>query len=863
VLDRLRAGARHALLGWVTIVTRWPARVLALALLLTALALIFTVRELGIDTSTTDMISAEVPFRQSDIAFKEAFPAFRDPIVVVIDGTTPEQAERAAEDLAAALEADRAHFSAVRLPGAEPFFRTHGLLFLDVEELADLADRLAVAQPLLAALAEDPTLDGLARFVALATGEAGAALPEELDEIFTAMADVVRAQLEDRPAQFSWQRLLTPEGQTSTSRRLLLALPRLDHTSLAPAADAIEALRAHAEALGVTDAAGLELRLTGSPVLDQEELESVASGTLVAATLTTVGVTVLLIWGLGSWRLILATLVMLASGLILTAAFATLAIGRLNLISVAFAVLFVGLGVDFGIHLALRYREALRSVGDTPAALRNAVAGVGGPLSLSALCAALGFLAFAPTDYRGLAELGVIAAAGMAIAWAASLTLMPALLTLLPLLSRQAGRNRAPVRLGWIDRVKWPLLVVAGLAALGAALLLPRVAFDFNPLRLKDPESESVATFLDLAEDPATSPYEINVLAPDLARADELAARLERLELVDQAITLESFVPAEQEEKLEIVDSLAFYLGPVLAAPIDPETLSAEERRDALERLRESLAKAEGPGAARLEEALAGIAETADDGAAALAELERRLTGTLAQTLERLRDALRAAPVDLESLPGSLRAQWLAGTGEARILVRPAIPITDNADLARFARAVLAVAPAATGTPVIITEAGRAVIGAFAEASVIALVLITAVLAVVLRRLGDVLLVLAPLGLAVLFTAASTVLLDLQINFANVIVLPLLLGLGVSGALHIVMRRRQQPDEAGLLASSTPRAVLFSALTTIASFGSLAVSDHRGLASMGLLLTVAILWSLLCTLVVLPSMLVAMRPRRR
>jgi hypothetical protein len=217
-------------------------------------------------------------------------------------------------------------------------------------------------------------------------------------------------------------------------------------------------------------------------------------------------------------------------------------------------------------------------------------------------------------------------------------------------------------------------------------------------------------------------------------------------------------------------------------------------------------------------------------------------------------------------LPPSLRERWLNAEGQARIQVRPAADVTDNAALQAFALAVLELAPHATGTPVIVMGGGDAVVGAFQEASWLALALITLLLVVVLGRLRDILLVLVPLGLAVLFTAASAVALGLRLNFANVIVLPLLLGLGVSGAIHVVMRWREEAEPERVAATSTPRAVLFSALTTIASFGSLALSRHLGLASMGLLLTIAILWSLFCTLVVLPSVMALMgkaRPGKR
>jgi hypothetical protein len=233
--------------------------------------------------------------------------------------------------------------------------------------------------------------------------------------------------------------------------------------------------------------------------------------------------------------------------------------------------------------------------------------------------------------------------------------------------------------------------------------------------------------------------------------------------------------------------------------------------------------------------------------------------GLLPVLLGDLRQALDAAPVGLADLPADLRDQWLTPDGRARILVRPAWQIDSNKELRAFAEAVLTEVPYATGAPIVVFEGGNAVVHAFEQASLLALALIAALLAFVMRNLRDIFLVVAPIVLAALLTAASAVLLGVSLNFANVIVVPLLIGLGVSGSIHVVMRQRQHGD---IIGTSTPRAVVFSGLTTIASFGALALSNHLGLASMGLLLTIAILWSLVCTLVVLPAMLVASSRQR-
>jgi hopanoid biosynthesis associated RND transporter like protein HpnN len=844
--------------------THHPGLVLASVLLLVVASLIYGATSLRINTDTTDMISADVPFRQNHLALKSAFPAFQETIVAVIDGENAEASEEAAKALASAMIAADGLFDHVDVLGSDPFFERNGLLYLDIDALAALSDNLAEAQPLLAALAADPNLLGLADFLTLVLEERGDdQLPERLERLFAQIADVVDAANEARPKTLSWMDQLDQERLRGGTRRLLIAEPAIDYGSLAPAATAIATTRELAREMGINVEGGPSMRLTGSAVIEHEELQTVSSGAVWAGILATAGVTLLLVVGLGSIRLIAATLLTLLAGLIMTGGLATLLIGQLNLISVTFAVLFVGLGVDFGIHLCLRYKEEIEHGLVHQDALGQTVQALFRPLSLSAICAGLGFIAFVPTDYRGLAELGIISATGMAVAWSTSLVLLPSLLQLMPLKARPKEAQGPASGASWTERHASSILGLAVIAAVCSAPMLPRVSFDFNPLNLKDPNSESVATFLDLERNPDTASNIINVLAADLEEAENLAATLRATPGIGDVITLSSFVPKDQPDKLSIIDDMAFFLGSL--TPATDRTTSDGERQAALDGLMTALEKsAPEPNSAEnhLLESLRGFTADADDRSdVRLLDLEARLTGYLPNLLNRLDQALQASEVSLESLPSNLREDWVNDSGQAKVMARPAVGIQDNQALQRFADAALQATPRATGTPIIITEAGRVVVGAFIEASVIALSLIIVVLIVVLRRLIDVVLVLVPLTLAILFTAGSSVLLGLELNFANVIVLPLLLGLGVSGAIHVVSRRRaMQAEGAATGPVSTPRAVLFSALTTIASFGSLAVSPHLGMASMGLLLTVAILWSLVCTLIILPALFQLIEP---
>ena len=328
------------------------------------------------------------------------------------------------------------------------------------------------------------------------------------------------------------------------------------------------------------------MRLTGSIPLADEEFGTLAQVFLLNSILTVAGVALLLWLALRSVRIIFAILLTLVVGLGITAAFGLLAVGPYNPISLAFAVLFIGLGVDFGIQFAVRYRAERHSRGQLREALVAAGAGVGGSIALATASIAAGFYAFLPTDYTGVSELGLIAGTGMLVAFVLSLTLLPALLSLL----RPRGEAgeigyhwMAPLDRFLIHRRRL-VLTFAGILALGFATLLPRLSFDFNPLNLRSPKTESVATILDLMKDRSTSPYTIEVLAPSLAGAQKEAERLAKLPEVAQVITLASFVPKDQDAKLALIQDATMLIGPTLEpdeikpAPTDKEVVASLRR---------------------------------------------------------------------------------------------------------------------------------------------------------------------------------------------------------------------------------------------------------------------------------------------
>ena len=592
VIEAVTSSFRRLLVRWVDFCRRSAAGVAIAAVIASLGAGVFVATNMRINTDTSDMLSPELPFRRNASALSEAFPQFSDNIVVVVDGDNADLADDAADALAERMRRRPEVFGEVFDPAGHPFFRRNGLLYLDTDDLEDLADRLAQAQPFLGTLWRDPSLGGLFAMLEKAIDEGLAGdgdMAIDVTAVLDAVSLVVTAQAEGRFANLSWRHLMSGEDDAA-ARRLLLIQPRLDFGSLRPAAAAMAAVRGLAAEMGLDQLHGVRVRLTGSAALSHEELKSVQEGMGLAALLSLSLVVTLLLSGLGSARLTGAILATLVMGLVWTSAFALGAVGQLNLISVAFAILFIGLSVDFGIHFGLRYKEDIDAGGAHAAALQEAASGIGGALTLCAVAAAIGFFSFLPTDYLGLAELGLIAGVGMFVALFANLTVLPALLTLLPPRPKAPRTERRRPRLQPFIRAH-PRAVAWGALAVGlaAAALVPEVRFDFDPFNLKDPETESASTLSDLMEDSRTSPYAIVVLAPDLEAATALGARVAALPEVDSVETLADLVPDDQEEKLDIIADMAFFLTPALGEGRRADAPDPGHNRAALARLEEKL----------------------------------------------------------------------------------------------------------------------------------------------------------------------------------------------------------------------------------------------------------------------------------
>ena len=862
---------------WVAASVRNARLVVGIALVVTVAAGAFAALELGINSDNVRLIAEDLPSRRNHEAFARLFPNLENALLVVIDAKTPELARETANALVEGIDRDPEHFAEAYMPGGGDFFEVHGLLYRSLDELDTFADQMSRLQPIIAALEQDPSVANLAALVAdgleqTTTGGARGAEPADWAMILDSVGDATVAVYAEFPLALSWEQLLLRGSAVEVdTRRIVVVHPILDFSSFLAAGRAMERIREIADDVGIDASQGVRLRITGNPALNYEEMIGLGWDLGLGGVICFFFVIGALVRALRSFRLVVAAVTTLLVGLVWTAGLAALLVGHLSLVSASFAILFIGLGVDFAIHLGMAYAANVRAGAANEAALRGAAESVGASLAICTVTTATGFFVFVPTDYLGVAELGMIAGTGMLVIFGLTMTLLPALLSAWLHVRPGEIRKELHFRTTWwrvFDR--HPRVVVGAAAVLLAVGLaaLPRARFDVNVVDMRDPTTESVQAFNDLlAQSGAMSPWFVNSVVESLDAVPARAAEFEALESVSHTLSLNDYVPPDQDEKLDVLEDLAFLMdAPPLAVGDAPGGTFAEQV-SALRALHEvlgdpSLATSRSELQASIElldERLAVFLDRVardDDPAGALARLDEVLLSGFPEQIRRLKAAINTDAIDAEELPPELVARMLTTDGRARIQVFPRDDLSDEAAFTRFTDEVTHIDPQAAGVAVNLVGFGRATRASFQQALVSAVALVTVMLALLWRHPRPVSLVLAPLLLSSVLTVTMMVALDVPFSFANVVVIPLLLGIGVDSGIHLVHRAellRESDDD--LMDSTTARAVFYSAVTTTISFGTLALSSHRGVASLGVVLAIGMVLTVLANLIVLPSLI--------
>lgn len=870
---------------WAQGARRLGRLVTAIFLIATLAAGWYAVENLKVNTDTTDMLDANLPFQQRAQQLKDAFPQIKNELSIIVRAPTIDEADAFAQALHDRLNQRGDIVSGTYSAAQDPFFQNNGLLFLSESKLESQLSNLTRASGLIEDLINNPGIDNL--FSTLAENDSLAARSDlgqdTLTTIYEDLAEVVETALDGGSAPFSWRGVLTEETPPPGGyMRIVNTTPVADYSRIQPIKPALEGIRAEIDALTPKFDGRVTALVTGSLALRGEELESVTEGISQSFAVSLVLVSILLLLAYRSLYVSVLTVVALIITLVLTSAYAAFAYTELNLVSIAFTVLLVGLGLDFSIHFLLHVQEYRASGKSLKVAMNKTMREVGGGMALAAPTTALAFFSFLPTRFDGIAQLGAVAGVGVLVAFFVSITFLPAAMGVAP--SAVPKRKIGTVRRGFslIHRIAIPIAVVASLLGVAALTLLPKARFDADPMALRSVKAESVIAFNMLFDDEDTVPYRLTRLVDSETAVRETVTKAEKIETVRDTRSLLDFVPQNQDDKLELIDfaagSLAFVLTKQPAERTTPPTGSGVD--DLVAQLEDSLtrpdlASEDRAARERLAEALQNVQRRRRGGdivrpdTALLPALDDLVFAYWPDLVRLLQAQFNADYVDIDTLPEAIVKRYRTDDGVWRVDLLPAEDVREPQFLTRYVDSAAAIFPDIAGGAIQWEKAGRIIAESMLQASLLALVVIGAVLFIVVRRASTVFLMLFPLALAAVLTIATGVVFDVPFNYANVIVLPLLMGIGIDSGIHLVLRQQKVERRsargqavASVYGTATPRAVLFSAMTTVGSFGSLMLSEHRGTASMGQLLSIAIAYTLVCTLIVLPAVF-RVRDQRR
>jgi uncharacterized protein len=865
---------------WGVWTLRHPFLVLTVVITLAYFAMQYTSNNLSINTDTAELIAPDAPFQQNRRKFEKAFSQDMHTLLLVVESDNQELTKSATKRLGRLLNADKDNFETVYIPNENEFFRQNGLLYLDPQDLQTISANLAQAQPFIGRISEQPNLTGFLSIFedALKTENKDQTVPIDLPELIEKVSRSLHKRINGENTLLSWEELIA-EKKLSVSHSkngFVIVLPKFDYSQIRPAESAIESIRKAVEKIQDPNLPAVKVWVTGEVGLEDDELLGMSTGTFNASIFSIVLVLFILLVAYRSVLLSTATLIALALGMIFCGAFAAFSVKQLNLISIAFAVSNIGLGVEYAIHFCLRYRDNLVHHISRERALHSTLMSTSPSLLLCAGTTAIGLYSFIPTDYKGVSELGLLAGTSLFICLIVTLIALPALLKIIPLTvsPSKVGKTPETETLASVSEkmakltihFAKPITIVAGVMAIISIALVFKVETDFNPINLRDPNTESVIAFKNLMKDRETSPMTLTVLVKNEKETKELQQKLAAVDSVDKTISLYDFMPADQEEKLMIIEDMAMVLGsqahsfPALKADADPIPginnlikviddvlpLKTDTREiDVLKAFKKEL-----------QDILLELATRQEpDRREFIEKIQTTLLGTLPSAMNELYASFDAKEIKLEDIPADIKDRWLSKDGLYRIQILPKKDLNNLAYLQEFITDVQAVAPDTTDLPIMYWESMKEVISAFKQAILIALVAIALLLFTIRRNITDTLLVMTPLLLAGLYTMASTVLTQTPINFANIIALPLLLGLGVDNGIHMVEKLHHSiSEDQNIYQSSTARAMFYGALTTASSFAGLAFSPHQGIASMGLIITMGIFWIMTCTFVILPAL---------
>ena len=897
-------------------VSRNPRAILVVAFLLSVISVLYTKHSMEYLTGRDDLMPKNRQFFLNNAAYNREFGG-PDDIVVVMESDDREQAALFGERLEKALRKEKKQFSDLFFPGGLPFFRKNGLLFMPLADIQALRKNLLMAQPALKALAAAPSVQTLFTYL---TGEMDAcltgdrSLPHEQERL--ARISFMLEKLDIGFTSFSKGGMtnlslegffLGSGGEESAFARagrmqILTVSPVKSSGSFVPAEEGIATVRREIDALKkLPEFKGVTVGMTGVPVLEHEEMTTSERDITVATVVSLILTVLLLLVAFRGLATMLAAMISLGVAICLSFGFATLAVGHLNILSMVFAIMLIGIGIEYGIQVVLRYKEELALGKDEEEAIGEGLSRNIWAIIMAASTVAAAFLTFIATDFKGISELGIIAGGGVAICVLVTFTVLPAILVVMGRRKErktalggttqapgsrhealggsnpesgagccESGRAPSAQRLEPIFNHPKTVLVLTLVLCLASLYPVSRMSFDYNLMNLQAKGLESVIYAYKLMRSAENSGYFAVTMANTLAEARETTKRLEALPEVDHVVSMLTFIPDQQVEKLAVLAELRKELGEVKPVPYEEDLKVMElptvfeNFHDRVEKLSKLLAdekraeaKPVGKFLVTLDTFFKKLEKEKDNNAVGmLRDFQGGMFASLPQKIGMLRDSLNAAPVTEADIPRELRERFVGKTGKFALQIAPKKEIFDRAPLEAYLKAVRSVAPAAAGEPVMVYESMTIMRESYESAFIYAFIAIVAILLLAFRSLIYAAIGLVPLVVGLLFMVAGMKLCGISFNSANIIVLPLILGIAVDSGIYIINRFRREDETAmEVVTRSTGLGVIYNTLTIMASFGALMVAHHQGVFSIGAVMSLGMIACQFAFILVLPAIL--------
>jgi hopanoid biosynthesis associated RND transporter like protein HpnN len=871
---------------------KYSFSVIAVSLILAALSMWVTLEKLTFKTGRGDLVAKDLPYVQRHAAYRQEFDDF-DGMIVVVEGDDPGQKKNFAEALAEKFNSRPEVFSDVFYKIDTSYFKDKGLLFLDPEDLAELFQKISDRQQFLEDVNASPNLDQLLKSInaEISSGMVDTLMSDFLGTgngkkddsadlgLLISLLKQMTAHLEDKDAAYQspWASFFTGNEETLKEQGYLisgkndlmfiLVTPNEDETSFTGYKDSIETARQLVDET-LKQFPQITVGITGEDVIASDEMSLTQVDVKKATLIALLGVSLLFILAFRGVVKPLMAVFCLVVALCWSMGFTTVTVGHLNILSVVFTTILIGLGIDFGIHILERYKEERLSGEDISTSLQKTVEGTGRGNFAGAITTALAFGAMTLTDFVGVAELGWIAAWGILFCMLAMLLLLPALLAVEEKFRKTDYNGVAkPVEskqwIGGFFRHYYAIIIVCLLFVGLSALSLRHLAFDYNLLHLQAKNTEAVVYEIKIMENANRSTWSAAMLADTLDDAREKLTAVKALSTVGEVESILSLMPAHQSKNLAFLKENSSVLSDLKVEEADPSFTTKSIARS-LKRIRFKLRSRDdeekGPiqeAGTQLQRVTEALANTDPDSA------KKRLSGFSKQLftdyrgkLADLRQNANPSPVVIDELPNEMRKRYISNKGRFLISIFPSVDFWNIDEREKFLAELRKVDPDVVGNAVHMFESSRLMKEGYVNGGVYAMAAIVIFVFLTFKNFKTTLFIFLPVLVGSLWTIGIMDLVGVRFNLANLVILPLILGIGVVNGIHIIHRYREEPDKSvPVLSKSTGQAVILSSLTTMIGFGSMMVADHQGIFSLGLVLTIGVGSCLIASITIVPAAL--------